>query len=424
MEILDIHTITLSADQLALQRKRYTHLTDQQFRFFLQQVDGYQRTKDKLPTFATIEDWWYPVRLSCEQCSSEATARYKAALLPPTPYTLTDLTGGYGVDTYFMSEHATQAHYVERNEELCKIVAHNFQSTRPQVHIHNIDAIKHLQDMPSCDVIYLDPARRDQHGGKVFRLEDCEPNVIEILPILRAKSQQIIIKLSPMLDITQALQSLKGTWDVHIVALKNEVKEVLLVSCLDRYHSDTTPLPLRRVTEGLPKELRTNSEGRVYATNLLSAAPQTHNSSSVFSFTRDEEQEATCQLIAPSLQHLTTPGAYIYEPNAAIIKAGAFKLVAQRYGLCKMAPNTHLYLSQQFVENFPGRVWQIVESNIKDTKNTKASILTRNYPLSPEQLRKKLKIKEDDTLTIIGARLGDKPTLFLAKRINQHSAGC
>jgi hypothetical protein len=115
---------------------------------------------------------------------------------------------------------------------------------------------------------------------------------------------------------------------------------------------------------------------------------------------------------------------YIYEPNAAIIKAGAFKLVAQRYGLCKMAPNTHLYLSQQFVEDFPGRVWQILESNIKDAKNTHASILTRNYPLTPEQLRKKLKIKENDTHTIIGARLGDKPILFLAKRINQHSAGC
>ena len=240
METINIHTITLSADELALQRKRYTHLTDEQFRFMLQQVDGYQRTKDKLPTFAAIEDWWYPVRLSCEQCSSEATARYKSSLLPPSPFTLTDLTGGYGVDTYFMSEHATHAHYVERNEDLCKIVAHNFQTPRPQVYIHNTDAIHYLQEMPSCDVIYLDPARRDQHGGKVFRLEDCEPNVVNILPVLRSKSKLIIIKLSPMLDITQALNSLEGIWDVHIVAVKNEVKEVLLVSCFDRYHPVTT----------------------------------------------------------------------------------------------------------------------------------------------------------------------------------------
>ena len=407
METIDIHTITSGANELALQRKRFVHLTDEQFRFLLQQVDGYQRTKEKLPTFAEMKDWWYPVRLSCEQCSSEATARYKSMLLPTLPFSLTDLTGGYGVDTYFMSEHATQAHYVERNEDLCKIVEHNFQTTRPQVHIHNTDAIHYLQDMPSCDVIYLDPARRDQHGGKVFRLEDCEPNIVDILPALREKSKLIIIKLSPMLDITQALHSLEGTWDVHIVAVKNEVKEVLLVSCFDRYHLVTT-------TEGY----RSDNEGKVYATNILTLS----DTPIAFSFTRCEEREAQCKHYDASREELIAPGAYIYEPNAAIIKAGAFKLVAQRYGLCKMAPNTHLYLSTQLIEDFPGRVWQILESNIKDAKNTQASILTRNYPLTPEQLRKKLKIKDSDTQTIIGARIGEKPTLLLAKRVNQHTA--
>ena len=383
------------------------HLTDEQFRFLLQQVDGYQRTKEKLPTFAGMQDWWYPVRLSCEQCSSEATARYKCSLLPTLPYTLTDLTGGYGVDTYFMSERASRAHYVERNEDLCKIVAHNFQTTRPQVDIHNTDAIHYLQDMPSCDVIYLDPARRDQHGGKVFRLEDCEPNVVEILPALRSKSKLIIIKLSPMLDISQALHSLEGTWDVHIVAVKNEVKEVLLVSGLDRYHPVTT-------TEGY----RRDNEGKVYATNILTLSDTPVG----FSFSQSEEREAQCEYYDGSREELISAGAYVYEPNAAIIKAGAFKLVAQRYGLCKMAPNTHLYLSKELVEDFPGRVWQILESNIKDAKNTQASILTRNYPLTPEQLRKKLKIKDSDTQTIIGARLAEKPTLLLAKRVNQHTA--
>jgi hypothetical protein len=377
----------------------------------LQQVDGYQRTKDKLPTFAQIEDWWYPVRLSCEQCSSEATARYKSLLLPTLAFTFTDLTGGYGVDTYFMSEHATQAHYVERNEDLCKIVAHNFQTTRPQVQIHNIDALQYLQEMPPCDVIYLDPARRDQHGGKVFRLEDCEPDVVEILNTLRSKSKLIIIKLSPMLDITQALNSLEGIWEVHIVAVKNEVKEVLLVSCLDRYHSNTTP-----------KGYRKDTEGKVYAINILTTAYQEGDSPTIFSFIRNEERDAQCQYFDATKQHLIAPNTYIYEPNAAIIKAGAFKLVAQRYGLCKMAPNTHLYLSEHLIEDFPGRVWQIIESNIKDVKNTHASILTRNYPLTPEQLRKKLKIKDSDTHTVIGARLGDKPILLLTKRVNQHTA--
>ena len=173
---------TTRVEELALQRKRFAHLSDEEFRFMLQQVDGRQRTRDKLPTFAAIDDWWYPVRLSCEQCSSEATARYKAQLLSQNiqpPFTLTDLTGGYGVDTFFMSEHAAKANYVERNEELCRIVTHNFQETRPQVQIHNTDSIDYLKVMESSDVIYIDPARRDQHGGKVFRLEDCEPNVVE-----------------------------------------------------------------------------------------------------------------------------------------------------------------------------------------------------------------------------------------------------
>ena len=396
---------TTRVEELALQRKRFAHLTDEEFRFMLQQVDGRQRTRDKLPTFAAIEDWWYPVRLSCEQCSSEATARYKAQLIAQilpskesSKRVFTDLTGGYGVDTFFMSEHATEAHYVERNEELCRIVSHNFRLTRPQVQIHNTDSLQYLQVMDVCDVIYIDPARRDQHGGKVFRLEDCEPNIVELLPTLTAKSNLLIIKLSPMLDITQALHSLPGTWDVHIVAIKNEVKEVLLLSNHNRYHLDTTPKGYRR-----------DSEGTIYTINLPAI--------DTFSFSKQEEQDAQCQLFDLSLKQFIEPNNYLYEPNAAIIKAGAFKLVAQRYNLCKMAPHTHLYLADHLIENFPGRVWQIVETNIKDTKNISANIMTRNYPLTPEQLRKKLKIKDNDTYTIIGARLADKPTLFLCKKI-------
>ena len=392
---------TTRVEELALQRKRFAHLSDEEFRFMLQQVDGRQRTRDKLPTFAAIDDWLYPVRLSCEQCSSEATARYKAQLIPPllqaeknSAWVFTDLTGGYGVDTFFMSEHAAEAHYVERNEELCRIVSHNFQLTRPQVQIHHTDSIEYLQVMESSDVIYIDPARRDQHGGKVFRLEDCDPNVVELLPTLTAKSNLLMIKLSPMLDITQALHSLAGTWDVHIVAVKNEVKEVLLLSSPNCYH---------------PNGYQRDIEGIVHAINL----PATHT----FSFSKQEEQDAQCQLFDQSRKQLIEPNNYLYEPNAAIIKAGAFKLIAQRYNLCKMAPHTHLYLADHFVEDFPGRVWQITETNIKDTKNISANIMTRNYPLTPEQLRKKLKIKDNDTYTIIGARLADKPTLFLCKKI-------
>lgn len=386
----------MKVEHLALQRKRYAHLSDEQWRWMLQQVEGRQRTCDKLPTFAQIEDWWYPVRLSCEQCSSEATARYKAQLISSLPLkgrsggVLTDLTGGYGVDTYFMSEHAAEAHYVEQNEELCRIATHNFALTRPQLHIHHTDAVTYLNEMPPSDLIYIDPARRNSHGGKVFRIEDCEPNVVQLLPTMLSKAKQIIIKLSPMLDITQALRSLPTPFDVHIVAVNNEVKEVLMLSKTD----NTTPT--------------------IHAINLQ-PTPDTRQ---VFSFTLEEEKSATPYTPAESAHNLgKADTTYIYEPNAVIIKAGAFKLVAQRFGLCKMAPNTHLYYSEQMVEDFPGRVWRIMEVNPKDTKNICASILTRNYPLTPDQLRKKLKVKEGDLLTIIGARLGDKPTLFLCEKI-------
>ena len=381
----------MKVEELALQRKRYAHLSDEEWRWMLQQVEGRQRTQDKLPTFAEIDDWWYPVRLSCEQCSSEITARYKVSLLPKTPFTLIDLTGGYGVDTFFMSENAIEAHHVECNEELHRIVTHNFQHTRPQVRTHNTTAELFLSTLnfeggvEGDLVIYIDPARRDSHGGKVFRIEDCVPNVVQILNQhlpLKGMSGRVFIKLSPMLDITQALRSLPIPFDVHVVAVKNEVKEVLLV--------------------------QTTQEPTIHAVNLSPTTQQT------FSFTQEEEKKTP--LITHYSSLITPP--YLYEPNTAIIKAGAFKLVAQRYGLYKMAPNTHLYLSDQLMENFPGRVWQIMEINPKDMKQIPgANILTRNYPLTPEQLRKKLKVKDSDTHTIIGARLADKPTLFYCKKV-------
>jgi hypothetical protein len=376
-------------EELALQRKRYAHLTDEEFRFMLQQVEGRQRTRDKLPSFAEIEDWWYPVRLSCEQCSSEITARYKAGLTTKSgEYSrLVDLTGGYGVDMYFMSEYVAEAHYIERNEELCRIAKHNFELTRPYVVVHNSSAEEFLAEYKDLEdtLIYLDPARRDTHGGKVFRIEDCVPNVITLLPILK-QAKKVVIKLSPMLDITAALRSLDMSFDVHIVAVKNEVKEVLLVQA-----------------EG---------EGKIYATNILDDQTQ-----QVFCFLADEEKLSECLIYHKEWSHLIDKGAYIYEPNAAIIKSGAYKLIGERYGLCKMGVSTHLYLSKDYVADFPGRVWEIVETNIKEAKGINANVMTRNYPITADQLRKKLKVKDSDTHTIIGARLGDKPTLFLCKRV-------
>lgn len=386
----------MKVEELALQRKRFAHLSDEEWRWMLQQVEGRQRTHDKLPTFAQIEDWWYPVRLSCEQCSSEATARYKAAIIRQfgkKQDILIDLTGGYGVDTYFLSEQTTQAHYVERNEELCRIAQHNFQIANKPIHVHNTSAEDFLaqysmaesvsSDVKKEVVVYLDPARRDAHGGKVFRIEDCEPNIIKILPSLRAISSTILIKFSPMLDITSALQSLGNEWDVHVVALHNEVKEIIFVT----------------------------GNNRIHAVNIL------HEGNDQFSFTRSEEKSALCAMADCICE-------YIYEPNAAIIKAGAFRLVSERYQLHKLDHNTHLYTADQLIEDFPGRVWKVIAQPIKNQRDIaalgiqRAAILTRNYPLTPEELRKKFKVQESDSHFLIGARIATKPTLILAERIH------
>ena len=352
--------------QLALQRNRFSQLSDTDFRFFLQQVEGKQRTRDKLPTFAQIEDWWYPVRLSCEQCSSEATARYKAELIGHKHNTLIDLTAGYGVDTFFMAEHTQQAHYVERNAELCAIAEHNFSLYRPKIQVHNTTAEEFLSSLPITNIqypiahtlIYLDPARRSQSGNKVFRIEDCEPNIIDLLPSLRKHTSHIMIKFSPMLDITAALRILGNDWDTHIVAVNNEVKEVLFLT----------------------------GTGVMHAVNIRGM--QTDR----LLFSPEDEKQAQLT-IAIDIQQ------YIYESNAAIIKAGAFRWVGERYGLQKLDTNTHLYTSSTLLPDFPGRVWEVIDAEIKEPKkqlDTKAkySILSRNYPLSPEEIRKKYKLKD------------------------------
>ena len=379
-------------NNLALHRNKYKHLSDAEWHWFLQQIEGRERTADKLPTFASIPDWWYPVRLSCEQCSSELTARYKASLLSPLALgegkeeRLLDLTGGYGVDTYFLSEQFIHTDYVEQNEELCRIAAHNFalsqkskvERQKLSIAIHNTTAEDFLLSSPCGEagwgLIFLDPARRDSHGSKVFRIEDCTPNVEELLPTLLAHSKRLLIKLSPMLDLTQAVTSLSQVnWDIHIVAIKNEVKEVLLLS---------------------------GGTGQITTIDLA-------QKDQAFVFTREEEQHCGLDIRDGKLAN------YLYEPNAAILKAGAYKLVAQRFGLYKLDVNTHLYTSRQFIENFPGRVWRITEKqNLKQ-----ANVLTRNYPLTPEQLKKKLHLRDGGTAFVIGCRVAGKPTLMYAERV-------
>ncbi len=395
----------MKVEDLALQRSKYKHLSDDEWRWFLQQVEGRERTADKLPTFASIPDWWYPVRLSCEQCSSELAARYKASLISIDRLSranfkfqvsnFVDLTGGYGVDTYFLSEQFEHTDYVEQNAELCRIASHNFSLPYRKgmgvgsITIHNCTAEVFLSSLTGevgrgYDLIFIDPARRDSHGGKVFRLEDCTPNVVELLPTLLQHGKRLMIKLSPMLDLTQAICQLSSVncqliWDIYVVAIKNEVKELLLLS---------------------------GGTGQITAIDL-------DKKDQAFVFTKEDERD--CLLMNGDA---LLNGGFLYEPNSAILKAGAYKLVAQRFGLQKLDVNTHLYCSEQLIEDFPGRIWRITEqiTNHK-LQITNANVLTRNYPLSPEALKKKLHLKDGGTVFIIGCRVAGKPTLFYAERV-------
>ena len=412
----------------------------------VQQQEGRERLRDKLPTLVQQPDWWFPPRLACEQCSSERTATYKAELIRPhyTPSlspslsrewqggSFIDLTGGYGIDSFYLSAMATEAHYVEQNPELCRIAEHNFARTRPHLQVHNTTAeefLRNLPDIPNTErsevhytnsptrseakfitqssqhevpntersevtCIYLDPARRDNHGGKVFRIEDCTPNIIDMLPLLKQKSTILMIKLSPMLDITAALRSLGEGWQVHVVAVRNEVKELLFIKSW-------------RGSDGL---------GGSY----LTAANYTQDHWQTLSFTLEEEQNAQV-----NYWHSTDAPRYLYEPNAAILKAAAFRFVSEHFRLAKLAPSTHLYAADHLLTDFPGRVWEVVSpltssmlKHLPDTiRERGASILTRNYPLSADQLRKKLKLKDSAEQTIIAARIADKPMLFWAKKV-------
>ena len=250
-------------------------------------------------------------------------------------------------------------------------------------------------------LIYLDPARRDSHGGKVFRLEDCTPNVVTLLPTVLqhlAPEGRLMLKLSPMLDITQAVNTLVANhspqgaplaFDVHVVAVKNEVKEVLL-------------LGERRKDEG---------------TNVVITAIDLAESDKAFVFTRQEEHEADCQMVNGKLGNVK----WLYEPNAAILKAGAYKLIAQRFSLTKLDVNTHLYVSNQLIANFPGRVWAIKGEGTKglkgeEAKGSPANVVCRNYPLTAEQLKKKLHLRDGGAAYVIGCRVNGKPTLFLCER--------
>ena len=332
----------------------------------LRQINGKQKTKGKIPTFFNNDELLFPVQLSLEQSSSELTALHKAGLCSGN--SLVDLTGGFGVDCCFMSENFNQVTYVEQNEELCNLAKHNFPVLkRTNIQVIHSDSIHFLKESEKVDWLFIDPARRNQSGKKVVLLSDCEPNIPEFYSLLMEKATRIMIKLSPMMDITAGIRDLPATTEIHILSVDNECKEVLL-------------LLGEKPTLGI----------KITTINFLK-----NNFIQQFQFYQHEEVE-TEQILASSIE------TYLYEPNASILKSGAFKLTGKKFGLNKLHINTHLYTSTELIPNFPGRIFEIEQvfgNSQKDFKELaeiypKANLTVRNYPQKTDELRKKLKISE------------------------------
>ena len=355
--------------------------------YAMNQISGWQKAKEKIPSWSEIDDLVYPPHLSMEQCSSERTAAYKATLVRGDSFT--DLTGGFGVDFAFIARNFKQATMVERNAELCGIALHNLPLLGlPHAKVVNGDGIDHLRQMEPVDVLFIDPARRDQQGRKTVSIADCEPNLLEVLETLRARAGKILIKYSPMLDITLAVKELKNVESVHIVSVDNECKELLF-------------LLSEEATENPP----------FHCVNL------TKKGDTRYTFTPEEERNAT-------IRQAGEIGAYLYEPYSSLLKAGAYKSLCQRFSVDKLAVSSHLYTSDEPINDFPGRTFRIIDTftlNKKDVKEhlggiTKANIAVRNFPLSANELRNKLKLKEGGEQYLFATTHMERRVLILCEK--------
>jgi 16S rRNA G966 N2-methylase RsmD len=379
--------IDANIHQLALQSARFP-LVDMPLA--IRQINGKQKIKVKVPLFYNTDNILYPVQLSLEQSSSESTAKYKSSLCEGN--ILVDLTGGFGVDCNFMSEQFKQTIYVELQSELCELARHNFRVlNKPHIRVIHAETENYLTEMEHADWIFIDPARRSSSGKKVVLLSDCEPDVSALSTLLLQKSTKVLIKLSPMMDITAAVNELPNTAEIHIISIDNECKEVLLILDQEKHAN-------RKIT--------TINFGK-------------NNKTEVFEFYQEEEAGA-------QIENATAAEKYLYEPNASVMKSGAFKLISKQFSLHKLHKNTHLYTSVKLSVAFPGRIFEVQnqwgnsKKELKELaeKNPKANISTRNYPLSVDELRKKLKIKDGGDVYLFGCTVGyDEKVIIECKKL-------
>lgn len=381
--------------RLALQRNKFA---DVDFDYAIAQIDGRQRAAGKLPHWAACPDVVFPTRLSLEQCSSEATASYKASIMQQW-FGLgkgeqlglgADLTGGFGVDTAFLADIASRFVYVEQNADLAAIAELNFRA----LGYNNVDV--RVADcttvaLPHCDFLFIDPARRDNLARKTLLLQDCTPNILAIKDQLFATANVLLIKLSPLFDWKELLRVLPEVQQVHIVALRGECKELLAIAQKGSIATEQVP---------------------VICANLLP------NGNQLFCFSTEAEMQAT-PLMATEIE------TFLYEPNAAVMNAGAFRSVATAFGVKKLHRHTHLYTSTMPVEGFAGRAFRVLHTYTFSKTDLKqvaaleqANVVVRNFPMSTAELRRKLKLREGGTRYLFACTLApEKHLLILCERV-------
>lgn len=385
--VQDYISANLNADvnQIALAKSPFEGITAAEL---ATQITAKKKSEKKLPTWFNTEKIYYPLVLSIEQTSSEITAAYKSKLAKDE--TLIDITGGFGVDAYYFSKKIKAVTHCEINPELSAIAKHNAQALQANnIEFKAEDGIAYIGSTNNhFDTIYVDPARRAEKG-KVFMLKDCTPDVVSNLNTLLEKSSRIIIKTAPLLDISAGLSELKQVSEIHIVSVKNECKELLWI--IDKgYNSDT----------------------KIIAVTLNSELEKD------FSFYRSSSN-GSIQFI----DDLNT-GDYLYEPDAALLKSGAFNLIGTTYNLLKLHPQTQLFTSAAINKDFPGRIFKIdavlTTTALKKQGSLKGNVIVRNYPAKPEDLVKKYKIKADKDQFLIFTKVANGENIVVKASIIQY----
>lgn len=365
---------------LVLQTKKFPQFD---MELVVRQITGRKITKYKIPSWYNCDNIIYPKHLSLEQCSSEKTALYKASLY--SGESMVDLTGGMGVDFSFLSANFKESTYIEQQSDLEALAKLNF-STLGLKNINTVcvDGVEYLNQMSRVDMIYIDPARRDNTGKKTVRIEDCTPDILEIEELLEQKADRTMIKLSPMLDITLALKSLRNISQVHIISVNNECKELLFIKD------------------------KTGRKTQYHCVNIQ------NNNTDILSLFKEDEETTT-------IHYKSDIGQYLYEPNASILKAGAYKKAATFFDLEKLHPSSHLYTSNVLQEKFHGRIFRIKSISSLSRQNMKthlskikqANITTRNFPLSVQEIRKKTGIKEGGDIYIFATTLANESKVII-----------